>query len=340
MTPRRGSMRARKARHRRGTLVIAFAIAAVVVFLPAIAFAHIERASYWPDPGPDTSVKPAAGGSVPAVRKVFSALKTKKPGKTRVVCEQVPSKKLKKHGTTKQLSKNKSIKALNKDLKKAQKKGYTLRPSQPPIKLKKKKVKKLRGFNIKLLRHCQYKSIQDAVTASHNNDRVEIMPGLYTEPKSRAKPTNDPACANLKITNDKNQSGAVSYAYQVKCPNDQNLIAVMGRALTNTPVPQPPRIDRHVIPDAGPCIRCNLQIQGTGASPDAVTIDAGNTASGDGTPIDSVKDVGIRSNHADLCVLGRLKHRYAREHHVYVPEFNGSHLVPLKVPYGGEYGVL
>src|SRR3954453_16235731 len=340
MTLRRGSMRARKARHRRGTLVIAFAIAAVVMLVPALAFAHIERASYWPDPGPDTSVKPAAGGSVPAVRKVFSALKTKNPGKTRVVCSHVPSKKLKKHGTTKQLSKNKSIKALNKDLKKAQKKGYTLRPSQPPIKLKKKKVKKLRGFNIKLLRHCQYNSIQDAVTASHNNDRVEIMPGLYTEPKSRAKPTNDPACNQYKITNDKNQAGAVSYAYQFHCPNDQNLIAVMGRSLTNIAVPQPPRLDRHIIPDAGACIRCNMQIQGTGATPDAVTIDAGNTASGDGPPNGSVKDVGIRADRADGFVLDNVKVRHAKEHDVYSTETDGSHFNRLIMGFAGEYGIL
>jgi hypothetical protein len=333
-------MGARRATHRRGTVVIAIAIAAVAVLVPALAFGHIERASYWPNPGADTSVKPAAGGSVPAVRKVFSALNKKKPGKTRVVCSQMPSKKLKKHGTTKQLSKNKSIKALNKDLKQAQKQGYKIRESQPPIKLKKKKAKKLRGFNIKLLRHCQYTSIQDAVTAAHNNDRVEIMPGLYTEPKSRAKPTNDPACAGLKITNDKNQAGAVSYAYQVQCPNDQNLIAVLGRALTNVPVPQPPSIDRHNIPDAGACIRCNLQIQGTGASPDAVTIDAGQVSSGDGAPIGAVKDVGIRADRADGFVVDNLKVRHAREHDIYIIETDGSHLSRFRVPYAGEYGLL
>src|SRR3954470_6435431 len=103
--------------HRRTTIAIASLIALVAVLVPAFAFGHIERASYWPNPGADTSVKPAAGGSVPAIRKVFSSLNKKKPGKTRVVCSQMPSKKLKKHGTTKQLSKNKSIKALNKDLK-------------------------------------------------------------------------------------------------------------------------------------------------------------------------------------------------------------------------------
>ena len=329
-----------RARHRRRNLIVAIAIAIIAVMVPALAFAHIERASYWPDPAPDKSVKPAAGGSIPAVRKVSKALKKSLPGKTRVVCQQVPSKKLRKHGTTKQLSKNKSIKALNKDLKAAKTTGYTLRASQPPIRISKKKAKNVRKTNIKLLRMCRYNNIQDAVTASHNNDSVEIMPGLYTEPKSRARPTNDPACANLKITNDKNQAGAVSYAYQFKCPNDQNLIAVMGRALTNVPVPQPPRLDRHGIPDAGKCIRCNVQIQGTGMSPDAVTIDAGRVESGDGGPIDSVKDVGIRADRADGIVIDNLKVRHAKEHDIYVIETDGSHLDRFKVPYAGEYGLL
>src|SRR3954451_2149461 len=110
---RRRRMGARKATYRRGTLIVAIAIAALAVLLPALALAHIERASYWPDPAPDTSVKPAAGGSVPAIRKVFSALDKKKPGKTRVVCAKVPSKKLRKHGSDEDLSKNKTIKALN-----------------------------------------------------------------------------------------------------------------------------------------------------------------------------------------------------------------------------------
>jgi hypothetical protein len=333
-------MRARRARHRRGTLIVAIAIAAVAILVPTLAFAHIERASYWPNPAPDKSVKPAAGGSVPAVRKILSALNAKKPGKTRVVCQDVPSKKLRKHGTRKQLSKNKSIKELNKDLKVAKTTGYQIRASEPAIKIKKKKAKKLRNFNLKLLRQCKYNSIQDAVTASGNNDRVEIMPGLYTEPKSRAKPTNDPACNPYKITNDKNQTGAVSYAYQVHCPNDQNLIAVLGRALTNTPVPQPPLVDRHNIPDAGKCIRCNLQIQGTGPSPDDVTIDAGQVSSGDGAPIGAVKDVGIRADRADGIVIDNLKVRHAREHDIYVIETDGSHLNRFKAPFAGEYGLL
>jgi Right handed beta helix region len=333
-------MQARRARHRRGTLAVVIAIAAGAVLLPSLAFGHIERASYWPDPAADTAVKPAAGGKVPEVRKLFSALNKKKPGTTRVVCQKVPSKKLRKNGSVKKLSKHKSMKALNKDLKQARKQGYKLRESQPAIKLSKKKAKKLRKLNIKLLRRCRYSSIQDAINDSRNNDRIEIMPGLYTEPKSRAKPTNDPACDQYEITNDKNQADAVSYAYQVNCPNDQNLIAVMGRALTNTPVPQPPLLDRHNIPDAGPCIRCNLQIQGTGASPDSVTIDAGRVQSGDGAPIGAVKDVGIRADRADGIVIDNLKVRHAREHDIYVMETDGSHLSRFKVAFAGEYGLL
>ncbi|MEA2482343.1 MAG: hypothetical protein QOC55_290, partial [Thermoleophilaceae bacterium] len=38
-------------------------VAALIALLcvAAPAFAHVERTAYWPDPRPDTSVKPAAG---------------------------------------------------------------------------------------------------------------------------------------------------------------------------------------------------------------------------------------------------------------------------------------
>src|SRR3954467_11707561 len=74
-------------------------LAALVVFAAAIAAgttasAHIERASYWPDPQADTSVHPPAGGHVPAARSLYSALRKPPPGVTRVVCQgRVPSTK-------------------------------------------------------------------------------------------------------------------------------------------------------------------------------------------------------------------------------------------------------
>jgi Right handed beta helix region len=329
-----------------GRRLAAIAIAlGLLIALPALALAHIERASYWPDPAPDASVTPPAGGSVPAVRSIFSALSKKQAGKTRVVCAQVPRKKVRKHGTRKKLSKNPSIKALKSSLKSARASGYKLRPSQPAISVSKKQAKKLRRFNIKLLRHCHYSSIQAAVTASHNNDRVEVMPGVYTEPASKKAPTNDLACAGLKETNDKGETGAVSYRYQVKCPNDQNLIAVIGRAPGPNPAPQPPLSDRHGIPDLGPCIRCNLQIQGTGVSPDDVVVDAGNPALGDHSapgpnPPRYDKDVGIRADRADGFVLDNVKVRHANEHDVYITETDGSHINRVKMDYAGEYGLL
>ena len=67
------------------------------------------------------------------------------------------------------------------------------------------------------------------------------MPGLYTEPTARAKPTNDPACEQYRTNGDKpgEEGTALSYAYQFHCPNDQNLIAVMGRAVGSGQRPDP-----------------------------------------------------------------------------------------------------
>jgi Right handed beta helix region len=307
-------------------LVLAIGAAALLA-LPGLASAHIERASYWPDPAPDTSVSPPAGGAVPELRSLYTALDTKPPGDTRVVCQ--PD----------------SLQRLDASLAAAQTTGYKLRVSQPPIRVSSKEARKLRSFNERLSDACTYDSIQAAVTASGNNDRVVIMPGLYTEPASRAAPTHDPACQDYLETNDRGATGALSYKYQFLCPNDQNLIAVMGRGLTDIPPPQPPRTDRHGIPDAGPCIRCNVQIEGSGVSPDDVVIDGGDPALGDkGTPgpdpADYAKDNGIRGDRADGLVISNLKVRHFNENGVYTTETDGFRLNRVKMAYAKEYGQL
>jgi hypothetical protein len=330
---------------RRRLLALAGGLIALAV-LPALAIAHIERASYWPDPAPDTSVTPPAGGAVPDIRPLSTALDATQPGDTRVVCSQPLSST-----TAAAINRNPSIQRLDASIASAQKSGYKLRPSQPPIFLTKKQGSDLRSQNVALLKQCHYTSIQAAVNDSHNNDRVEVMPGIYTEPASRAAPTNDPACADLKEQNDKGSTGAVSYRYQFHCPNDQNLIAVMGREPAKdadgneVAPPQPPLEDRHGIPDNGPCIRCNLQIQGTGVSPDDVVVDGGDPSLGDHSapgpnPPQYAKDVGIRADRADGFVLDNVKVRHVNEHDVYVIETDGFHLNRLKTPYAGEYGVL
>jgi hypothetical protein len=298
---------------------VAAVIGALVV--PALASAHIERASYWPDPAPDCSINPCAGGAVPTARSLASAT-SRGVGVTRVVCQRD------------------SISRLKRSIARASRTGYVLRPTQPRQKITAAQGRALLRLNRQLARRCHFRSIQAAVNQSHNNDRVVIMPGLYTEPASRAAPTHDPKCAQYQITNDRGEAAAVSYAYQFHCPNDQNLIAVLGREPGSTKPPQPPRSDRHGIPDLGPCVRCNLQVEGSGASPDDVVIDAGRVASGDSGPIGSVKDVGIRVDRADGFVLRNVKVRHAGEHDVYVLESDGYLLDRFKTFYAGEYGVL
>jgi hypothetical protein len=290
------------------------------MLMSAPALAHVERASYWPDPAPDCTVKPCTGGAVPKPRSLASALNAKLPGSTRVVCQ--PD----------------SLKLLRASIKNARRHGYDIRPTDHR-RFGKKAATKLSRTNAKLFKRCRFHDIQPAVDASHNNDRVVVMPGLYTEPDSRAKPTNDPACAQDKINNERS-AGAVSYAYQTHCPNDQNLIAVLGRAIGAGKDPDPPLEDRHGIPNLGPCIRCNLQLEGSGVSADDVVVDAGNTASGNGPPIDPAKDVGIRVDRADGFVLRNMTVRHAREHDIYVLESDGYLLDRFKVYWGGEYGVL
>jgi hypothetical protein len=314
---RRRSVPSRKAA-RRGVVALALLAALAVA---AIASGHIERASYWPDPAPDTSVSPPAGGKVPDPRPLATALLQSPPGQTRVVCQP-----------------NSLGKAAS-SIAHARKSGYDIRPSDHRS-LGKDEARDLLQINRELYKDCEFHQIQPAVTASGNNDRVVIMPGIYTEPTSRSAPTNDPACAQYKITNDKNQAGAVSYAYQFHCPNDQNLIAVIGRALGPGTDPQPPLLDRRGIPNLGPCIRCNFQIEGSGVSADDVVIDAGNPANGNHGPAGGTKDVGIRADRADGFVLRNLTVRHVNEHAIYVLETEGFLLDRFKTYYASEYGVL
>jgi hypothetical protein len=306
-----------------GCIAICVIVAAVAA---ATVSAHVERASYWPDPAPDNSVGPPAGGEVPQARSLYSALDDAPPGETHVVC---------KDGTE-------STDRLESSIAQAQSEGYELRPSADPLTLSEAEATQLRDFNQQLLASCDYESIQDAVFAAGNSDRVVIMPGVYTEPESRAQPTHDPACDHLRQQNDEGSAEALSYAYQYECPNDQNLIAVMGREPGPGEDPQPPLWDRHGIPNLGPCVRCNVQIEGSGVGPDDVVIDAGDASAGNGGPsgAGSAKDVAIRADRADGFVLRNVTTRHAAEHNVYILESDGYRAERFKTYYPGEYGVL
>jgi hypothetical protein len=297
------------------------AAAALTLSMAAAAPAHVERASYWPDPAVDHTVKGGTGGKVPTARSLASSVASGQLGRTRVVC------------------KASSLKLLNTSIATALKSGYDIRPNDHRT-FSKTQAKRLRAINRRLFKRCSYKQIQPAVNASHNNDRVVVMPGVYTEPTARKAKTNDPKCANLKILNDRGEPTALSYAYQMKCPNDQNLIAVMGRAVGKGKDPDKPRPDRHGIPNLGKCIRCNFQIEGSGVSADDVVVDGGRVASGNAGPTGAKKDVGIRADRADGFVLRNMTVRHVNEHDIYILESDGYLLDRFKVYWAGEYGVL
>src|SRR3954471_13995610 len=302
----------------------ALVIAGVFVFT-ATASAHVERPAYWPDPEPDTSVNPPAGGGVPKSRPLITALKRKAPGQTRVVCQPGSMKRLKR-----------SVRA-------ARKNGYLIRPSERR-QLSAADAKRLLRVNERLFKKCRFKEIQPAVTASGNNDRVVVMPGLYLEPTSRSQPTHDPKCDQYRTNGDRpGQDGtALSYAYGFHCPHDQNLVAVLGREPGADPPPIPPRENRHGIPDLGRCIRCNFQIEGSGVNADDTVVEAGDYTKGDGGPngVGTAKDVGVRADRADGFVLKNLKIRHAKEHGIYVLESDGYLLTNFKAFYNGLYGTL
>ena len=113
--------------------VLTSLFAAFALALAATAAAHVERTAYWPDPKPDKGVKPAAGGKVPKVRSLASALKAKPAGKTRVVCQKG------------------SLKQLKRDIRRARKQGVNYRPTETR-KFGKKKAKRLLAVNKKLFK--------------------------------------------------------------------------------------------------------------------------------------------------------------------------------------------
>src|SRR5215218_3818210 len=168
-------------------LSLVASVTIVMAVAAGTAFGHVERSSYWPDPAPDRSVKPAAGGKIPKARSLASALRAKPPGRTRVVCQRA------------------SLRKANRSITAARKNGTVLRPTQGTKKLTARQARKLKRVNRAFFSRCKFKSIQAAIKKSRNNDRVVIMPGKYLESKSRAKPTNDPKCAQYNEESDDGQ---------------------------------------------------------------------------------------------------------------------------------------
>jgi hypothetical protein len=318
---------------------------AAALLLPSLAAAHPERPSYWPDPaaedlpgGPSSGPLSTAGGEVPRARSLRSAATGKGAGDVRVVC------------------KSNSLKLAERAIAKANRRGFRLRPSQPRKRLSDRKAGRLLEINRALAQKCRFRTVQKAVNRSGNNDRVVIMPGRYRENPSRQTETNDPACTPGLLQTQANGSPAPSFEYQATCPNDQNLIYVQGRAVAGEPT-DPPLDNRQGIPagELGECVRCNLQIEGSGPRPENVTLDAGKnypdqriTSPPGGEEFDCVavpedcytKHVVLRADRADGFVAKNLLTLGGREFGIYTEEIDGYLLDRTKFFWNADYGQL
>ena len=181
----------------------------------------------------------------------------------------------------------------------------------------------VRKRNQDLLKSCKYAHIQAAVNAAQNWDRIYLLPGVYREEPTRNAPYPDPNCAGMTVSQDEGIStGGLlgtpaqvpTYEAQRKCPNAQNLIAIVGDG---------PDADR-VCDD-----KCHIQITGTGASPADVLITS-----------DRAKLNVIRADRADGIYLANFTIEYSDFNNIYALETNGFVFKDIVSRYSREYGFL
>ncbi|HEV8686500.1 MAG TPA: hypothetical protein VGQ84_04440, partial [Gaiellaceae bacterium] len=161
-----------------------------------------------------------------------------------------------------------------------------------------------RRRSLALLPQCSYEHVQAAVDAAQPGARILVLPGVYREEPSRAAPFRDPRCADLLVPAYAAPAVLVaSYAYQQRCSNDENLIAILGKR--------------------------DLQIEGTGDDPSDAVFDG-----------DRRKLNVIRADRADGVVLRNFTVQYSDFNNVYVIETNGFRFDRIVSRWSREYGFL
>jgi hypothetical protein len=189
---------------------------------------------------------------------------------------------------------------------------------------KSKKLTKKRKLRLRQLEKCRFRHIQAAVNKARNGAIIRIMPGTYKEEPSRRNPEPDPRCASDydEIGGDILASGGfgkkgarvANFEYQRKCPNAQNLIAIIGDSDD---------------PDRVCDVKCNIQIQGMGRRRTDVKI------SGQRTKLNV-----IRADRADGIHLRNFTVEYSDFNNIYILETNGFAMHRIKSMYSREYGFL
>ncbi|MEU8102811.1 right-handed parallel beta-helix repeat-containing protein [Nonomuraea muscovyensis] len=163
----------------------------------------------------------------------------------------------------------------------------------------------LKQRNLTLFKKCQDKGARHLQEAVDQVDRpgmtIAILPGLYREEPSQAPPTG--ACAGLPARWSTWGYQILSFEQQRQCPHNQNLVAVLGKK--------------------------DLQIEGTGAGPLDVIVDA-----------EYRKLNAIRADRADGVYFRNLTAQRTTFNSLYILETDGFVIDRVLTRWNDEYGFL
>ncbi|MEV6159098.1 right-handed parallel beta-helix repeat-containing protein [Nonomuraea sp. NPDC052129] len=159
--------------------------------------------------------------------------------------------------------------------------------------------------NLHLFAKCREKGVRDLQEAVDQVDRpgmtIAVLPGLYQEEPSQAAPTGD--CAHLPARWSTWGYQILSFEQQQRCPHNQNLVAILGKK--------------------------NLQIEGTGASPLDVIVDAQYR-----------KLNAIRADRTDGVYFRNLTAQRTTFNSLYILETDGFVIDQVLTRWNDEYGFL
>lgn len=163
----------------------------------------------------------------------------------------------------------------------------------------------LKQRNIALFEKCQTSGFRHLQEAVDKVDRpgmgIAILPGLYKEEPSRGAPTGN--CAGLKARWSSWGYQILSFEQQLECPHNQNLVAILDKK--------------------------DLQIEGTGAAPLDVIIDAEYT-----------KLNAIRADRANGVYFKNFTAQRTTFNSVYVLQTDGFVIDQILTRWNDEYGFL
>jgi hypothetical protein len=164
----------------------------------------------------------------------------------------------------------------------------------------------LRARNQELFDRCQddgYRHLQEAVDAAVPGTTILVLPGLYQEEPSLAPPTGQCVDIDAPHGGGAQHYQILSFEQQVACPHEQNLVAVLGKQ--------------------------DLQIEGTGAAPTDVVVDAQYR-----------KLNAIRADRANGFYLRNLTAQRTTFNAVYVMETDGFAIDSVVGRWNDEYAFL